>query len=426
MTSRQRTYNKPSRSAVKELPPYNSLMHPGQLQIYEECRRFNVVACGRRWGKTILGMDACIEAALAYSHPVAWFAPTYKYLADVWRDMKELLLPYTTRSDSTERRIELVSGGIVDMWSLDGGEAGRGRKYRRVVVDEAALVPDLGMVWSAAIRPTLTDLGGDAFFLSTPRGRNDFWGLYQQGLDPLQEDWQCWQMPTSTNPYIDRSELDAARRDLPERIYQQEYLAEFLEDSAVFRNIRESATATPQYWKDWQEGHEYVIGVDWGKYEDYSVFAIIDMTLGELCFLDRSNRIEYQIQLERLKDLVRHYHPRQVIAESNSIGTPLAEQLRRAGIPLQEFNTTNKSKQDLVEGLMLGLERGQLKILNDPILIGELQAFEATRLPGGGLRYAAPDGYHDDCVMALGLAWTAVEARVGGKPLIVQRARTVR
>jgi len=377
-------------------------------------------------------MDACIEAALAYGYPVAWFAPTYKYLADVWRDMRESLLPYTTRSDSTERRIELVGGGVVDMWTLDGGDAGRGRKYRRVVIDEAALVPNLANVWTAAIRPTLTDLAGDAFFLSTPRGRNDFWALYQQGIDSLQDEWRCWQMPTCTNPFIRPDEIEAARHDLPERVFQQEYLAEFLEDSAVFRGIREAATARPQRWSmdelDTSHGprHEYIVGVDWGKYEDYSVFAVIDATTSELCHLDRSNHIEYQLQLERLKQLVSSFSARQVVAESNSIGDPLAEQLRRAGVPLQEFTTTNRSKQELIEALMLALEQGKIKILNDPVLIAELQAFEATRLPGGGLRYAAPDGYHDDCVMALALAWSDARRRVDRKPLQVQRTRTVR
>ena len=376
-------------------------------------------------------MDACIEAALAYGYPVAWFAPTYKYLADVWRDMRESLLPYTTRSDSTERRIELVGGGVVDMWTLDGGDAGRGRKYRRVVIDEAALVPNLANVWTAAIRPTLTDLAGDAFFLSTPRGRNDFWALYQQGIDSLQDEWRCWQMPTCTNPFIRPDEIEAARHDLPERVFQQEYLAEFLEDSAVFRGIREAATARPQRWSMDEldthgPRHEYIVGVDWGKYEDYSVFAVIDATTSELCHLDRSNHIEYQLQLERLKQLVGLFSARQVIAESNSVGDPLAEQLRRAGIPLQEFTTTNRSKQELIEALMLALEQGKIKILNDPVLIAELQAFEVTRLPGGGLRYAAPEGYHDDCVMALALAWSDARRRVDRKPLQVERTRTVR
>ena len=405
--------------------------HPGQLMAMTGRRRYNVVACGRRWGKTEMGMALLIQTAMLRNEPVAWFAPTYKLLGDVWRRLAFDLAPWTVASNKTDRRIELQRGGVVEMWTLEDEDAGRGRLYSRIVIDEAAMVPQLLTVWAAAIRPTLTDLAGDAWFFSTPKGRNDFWQMYQQGLDPLQSDWQCWQMPTRTNPLISLDEIEAARHDLPERVFQQEYLAEFLEDSAVFRGIREAATARPQRWGmdelDTQSArHEYIIGVDWGKYEDYSVFAVIDATTSELCRLDRSNHIEYQVQLERLQQLVKSFSARQVIAESNSIGDPLAEQLRRAGVPLQEFTTTNRSKQELIEALMLSLEQGKIKILNDPVLIAELQAFEATRLPGGGLRYAAPEGYHDDCVMALALAWSDAGRRVDRKPLQVQRMRTVR
>lgn len=400
--------------------------HPGQMQIMQERSRYNVVACGRRWGKTETGMALLTQTAMMRNEPVAWFAPTYKLLGDVWRRLAFDLEPWTAVANKTERRIELQRGGVVEMWTLEDEDAGRGRSYGRIVVDEAALVPNLGNVWAAAIRPTLTDLGGDAWFFSTPKGRNDFWQMYQFGLDPLREDWQCWQMPTITNPFIRRDEIEAARHDLPDRVFQQEYLAEFLEDSAVFRGITTAAIATPQAYKDYNVPHDYVIGVDWGKYEDYSVFTVIDATIGELCHMDRSNRIEYQTQLERLKRLVKSFDARQVIAENNSIGDPLAEQLRRAGVPLQEFTSTNRSKQELIEGLMLGLERGKLKLLNDPVLIGELQAFEATRLPGGGLRYAAPEGYHDDCVIALALAWSAAGKYEDRQPLQVQRVRMVR
>jgi hypothetical protein len=355
-------------------------------------------------------MGIVSELAL-HGWPVGWFAPSYQFLGEAWRDLTNSLLPYTTRSNATEHRIELVTGGVVEMWSLDGKDGGRSRKYARVVVDEAAMVPSLIETWNNAIRPTLTDLRGDAWFLSTPRGRNDFWQLYQYGLDPLREDWMCWQMPTSTNPFIPPDEIEAARKEMPERSYQQEYLAEFLEDSAVFRKIREAATAKPQEYAQHNypshPKHAYVVGVDWGKYEDYSVFAVVDATTKELCHLDRSNRIDYTLQIRRLTDLCKRFGNAPIVAEGNAQATTI-ELMRAAKLPVREFTTSNASKQNIIEGLMLGLEQGKLKILDDPVLIGELQAFEATRLPGGGLRYAAPQGMHDDCVMALALAWDAV------------------
>lgn len=367
-------------------------------------------------------MDIAAEVALA-GYPVGWFAPEYRYLSEAWRDLVKLLAPYTTRSNATEHRVELVTGGVVEMWSLDGGNAGRSRKYARAIVDEAAMVPALMAAWNDAIRPTLTDLRGDAWFLSTPRGRNDFWQLYQYGLDPLRDDWQCWQMPTSSNPFIPADEIAAARREMPERSFSQEYLAEFLEDSAVFRRIRESATAIRQEYAQHNHPshprHSYVVGVDWGKYEDYSVFAVVDVTTGELCHLDRSNRIDYTAQIKRLEDLCKRFQVQEIIAESNSQATTI-ELMRNANLPVREFTTTNISKQNIIEGLMLGLEQGKLKILDDPVLLGELQAFEATRLPGGGIRYAAPQGWHDDCVMALALAWDGAK---DSEPMRIVRPR---
>ena len=149
-------YSKPLSSSVVEFPPYQSLLHPYQLRVLQEAKRYNVVNCGRRWGKTVLGKDVSAEAALA-GWPVGWFAPGYRYLSEAWREMVKALDPYTARSNATEHRIELVTGGVVEMWSLDGGNAGRSRKYKRVVIDEAAMVPALMTVWNDAIRPTLTE-----------------------------------------------------------------------------------------------------------------------------------------------------------------------------------------------------------------------------------------------------------------------------
>ena len=400
-------------------------MHPAQLQVLTERKRFNVLDCGRRWGKTVLGIDVAAEVAL-FGYPVGWFAPEYRYLSEAWRDLVKLLQPYTTRSNATEHRVELVTGGVVEMWSLDSGNAGRSRKYARVIVDEAAMVPGLMEIWTDAIRPTLTDYRGDAWFMSTPKGRNDFWQLWQRGQDALQTEWASWQLPTSSNPFIEASEIEAARRDMPERKFAQEYQAEFLEDSAVFRKIKDAATAKAQgYAQDGhpsKPAHSYVIGVDWGKYEDYSVFAVVDSTTKELVHLDRSNRIDYTLQLKRLEYLCKSFGATQIVAESNANETTI-ELMRRANLPVREFTTTNQSKQNIIEGLMLGLEQGKLKVLNDAVLLAELQAFEATRLPGGGLRYAAPSGMHDDCVMALALAWDAAKEYA---PVVVQKYEPVR
>ena len=193
--------------------------HSAQRQVIREARRFNILACGRRFGKTRLGIDRLIRSALE-GKPVAFFAPTYKMMSDVWRETYNTVQPTVRRVSAQEHRLELITGGVIDMWSLDTPDAPRGRKYQRVVIDEAAMVPHLQEAWQASIRPTLTDYEGDAWFTSTPKGANFFRTIYQYGQDELRPEWKSWQMPTTANPYIKAAEVDAARAELPECIWR--------------------------------------------------------------------------------------------------------------------------------------------------------------------------------------------------------------
>jgi hypothetical protein len=380
--------------------------HPAQWKIIREAKRFNVICCGRRWGKTVLGMDRLIEAALQHK-PVAWFSPTNKLMADTWRALRSTLAPITRDKSEQEKRLELIGGGVIDLWSLDSLDSGRGRKYAVVVIDEAAMIPELEAAWQESIRPTLTDLGGSAWFLSTPKGMNYFQRLFDRGQDCEREDWASWQMPTSANPYLDSQEIEAARLDLTEAAFNQEYLALFVDwEGSVFHRVGEAATALSKTKPE--PGHDYVIGCDWGRSQDYTVFLVLDITARAVVALDRSNRVDYTLQCGRLRSLNEHWRPKQIIAEQNSIGQPVIEQLERDGLRIQPFTTTNASKAQAIEALALAFERGDIRILNDAVLVSELVAYQAERLPSGLMRYGAPSGQHDDCVMALAIAWVSV------------------
>src|SRR5262245_49602934 len=112
--------------------------------------------------------------------------------------------------------------------------------------------------------------------------------------------------------------------------------------------------------------------------------------------MDRSRRVDYVLQCERLKALAEQWQPLQIIAEQNSIGQPVIEQLTREGLRIHPFTTTNASKAKAIESLALAFERGDIGILNDPVLVSELVAYQAERLPSGLVRYEAPAGQHDD------------------------------
>ena len=390
--------------------------HPAQLRVISQAKRFNVLSCGRRFGKTTLGEICLVTPAVLDGEPVAYFAPTYKMMAEVWRDVRRMARPVTARVDAQQHRLELLTGGVIDMWSLDSPDVARGRKYARAVIDEAAMVADLAEAWQSVIRPTLADYRGDAWLMSTPKGRNFFQTAYEWGQDPEQVEWASWQMPTAENPYIDASEIEAMRLEMPERIFAQEILAMFLDDAGgVFRRVMAAATATRQ--EAAADGHSYVIGVDWGKKDDFTVLAVIDTSTMELVEIDRFNQIDYLIQVGRLRALWERFGRPPVIPEQNSMGEPLVEQLQRIdGMYVQPFQTTNASKARIIDGLALAFERGTFRILPDPVLVAELQAYEMERLPGGSYRYGAPAGMHDDCVMATALAYdgASVPEAAGG------------
>lgn len=409
---------KPSLESVRRLDRLD--LHPGQAQVVAEAARFNVLNCGRRFGKTTLGLDIA-AVPLADGQPFGWFAPSYKYLLEVWRDAVRWLAPVTLSKNATDRRIELVNGGLFECWTLDGPnaeDAGRGRKYARIVVDEAAKVPTLERAWQEAIRPTLTDFAGDAYFLSTPKGRNFFHRSYLRGQDPGYPDWMSWTMPSSANPYLPPGEIEQARRDLPDRVFRQEYLAEFLDDGGgVFRGTRRLATEAEQAGPI--GGHTYTMGVDWGRHNDFTVLTVFDETASAVARIDRFTGIEYASQLLRLRALALLFDVRRIEAELNSMGGPLVEQLAAEGLPVFGFDTTNASKTGIVRAVEDDVERAAIALLapgqpNADVALAELDAYEQERLPSGRWRFSAPEGLHDDTVISLALARYASHQTTSG------------
>jgi hypothetical protein len=339
--------------------------------------------------------------------PVGWFSPTYKDMLEVWREASATLRPIITRRNVQERRIELITGGVLEFWSLDNPDAGRGRKYARIIVDEAAKVANLLDIWHLTLRPTLADYEGGAWFLSTPRGRNGFWTMYQWGQDDGRPEWASWKMPTMSNPFIADAEIEAMRREMPDARFQQEILAEL---HRGFRRRVSSGARSGDGNRRTSRCRGIVTCLAWTgrKQHDFTVIAVMDVNTRELVYMDRFNQIDYGIQRGRLTALVERFKPSTIIAETNSIGLPVIEQLLRDGLPVQGFTTTNATKTQIIDSLAVAFERGDIGIIDDATLIGELQAYEMSRSKTGLRTFNAPAGMHDDTVMALALAWSGV------------------
>ena len=396
--------------------------HPGQIAVRNEARRFNWLSAGRRWRKTTMSMSIAVEEA-ARGKRILWGAPTFDQVRVGWDETRHGV---GDAAKFTIQRMtaEFPGGGSIVYRSLDNPDNARGHTADGVVIDEIGDVK--GAAWYEVLRPMLIDTNGWLWGIGTPRGRNWFWREHLNAHD--HEDSISWQVPTLgcaiedgqlvrrphplENPHIPFEEIQRIWQTTPIQVFQQEILAEFVEDAGgVFRGVRAAATAEPQ--TEAIDGHEYVFGVDWGKVKDFTVIAVIDVTERALVAMDRFNRIDWHYQRGRLKALHDQFRPGSIYAEQNSMGDPLIEQLQNDGLPVYPFVTTNQSKADAVMALSLAFEKGDIRILDNPTLIGELEAYEAVRLPAGSIRYQHPDdeGMHDDCVMALMIGWHAVSNR---------------
>jgi hypothetical protein len=384
--------------------------HPGQKTILAAHHRFKVVACGRRFGKTLTGQIKIMELALKGA-TTWWLAPTYSMAEATWRDLKQALATTATISE-VARRIDLPTGGSIAIRSTHHPDSLRGAGLDYAVLDEAAFMEPT--VWPAVVRPMLLERNGGALFLSTPFGRNWFWETYKLGLDPEEPDWASFQFTSADNPLVPASELDTIRRTTPDRVFREEYLAQFIADAGqVFRGLDSAFSPPPETGPN--PAHRYVAGVDWGKEQDYTAIAILNATTGQMVALDRFQGVGWSLQRGRLAALCAVWRPAVIWAEANSIGSPNIEALQADGLTVRPFMTTRRSKPGLIEGLALALERGELALLDDPILQHELVSYTLERLPGGGYRYSAPPGGHDDTVIATALAWYGV--RYGGPRL---------
>lgn len=379
--------------------------HKSQAVVHNYDARFKVLGNGRRWGKTRFGVMECLDTA-SKGGRAWWVAPTYKMAMVGWRPLRRLATKIPgTEIYKSDKQILLPGGGEVSVRSSDNPDSLRGEGLDLVVLDECAFMAEES--WTESLRPALSDRKGKGIFISTPKGRNWFWRMWMLGQDDKQNDYMSWQYPTSDNPYIDPEEIEAARRTLPERIFRQEYLAEFIDDAGgVFRRVMEAATAKELTASE--NGRQLVAGVDVATLVDFTVVSVFDSVSKEQVYLDRFNRCDFSVLEDRLTALYERFNLDTMTIEQNSIGQSVIEALVDRGLSIIPFLTTNVSKQAAIQDLQAAFEHGEIKILNDQVQVNELQSFEGERTPSGAWKYGAPAGLHDDTVMAMAICWHGI------------------
>ena len=386
--------------------------HAGQRRLLAERERFNVACMGRRFGKTKLGL-VLAAPLLAAGMPVAWFAPGYRYVTEVFRDATHYLGPLIARKDVQERRLELVTGGVFECWTLDGPDPARGRRYRMAIVDEAAMVRDLRHRWQTAIRPTLTDYRGEAWFFSTPKGRNDFAALFDEAAE--RPGWARWQMPSVMNPHLDPAEIEAARLDLPELVFRQEYGAEFVDfaGTAVKREWLKFAPR-PASLTDWRIGMGVDLALSQRDGADWTAIVVVAIhSDGRIFILDAyRDRLTFRGILKLIESVADQWKPARVNVESVQFQAAVVQELlRETRLPVTPYRP-DKDKFTRFLPLQVRFEQG-LFTLADSLpntFADELLSF--------------PVGDHDDFVDALGMAYQAAASGGPGRVAVAGRMET--
>jgi hypothetical protein len=360
--------------------------HANQEKILNADKRYIVVMCGRRFGKSELSQILIIKEALKGGQ-VAYITPTYG-LAEVFFERLSKVLPF--KSNIKKLKIYCPNEGSIEFFTGERLDNLRGRKFHLVIVDEAAFIADLEDGWNNSIRPTLTDYEGKAVFLSTPRGKNFFYSLFmKQG----ENDWQSFKFSTYDNPHINPREIDEARIQLPEVVFEQEYMANPSENSAnpfgnaFIKRCVKPISAQPIV----------CYGIDLAKSVDYTVIIGLDKD-GNVAYFDR-----FQMDWHNTKETIKRLPPAPIVVDSTGVGDPILEDLLREGVNIEGLKFTSQSKQQLMEGLASAIQQGRIGF-PEGVIVDELDVFE-YQFTSHGVRYSAPSGFHDDTVMALALAW---------------------
>lgn len=379
--------------------------HDAQQEIRDSDARFRMVACGRRWGKTELAAHEIFEYAFNNPGTLCWWvAPTYR-IADTGYNKVESIVPNGLVDGKPKRskpkRIPLVNGSIIEFRSTSKEDGLVGEGVHFLVIDEAAMIPERS--WKKEMRPTLSDTLGEMLAISTPKGRNWFHDYYQRGESDAgtHDEIASWRGSTYQNPHVPDSEIDAAKEELPERIFAQEYEAEFIDDTGgVFERITERIVA--DYDHEETDGEApYYIGVDFARHEDWTVIIVLDAE-GRLVHYKRIRHRSWpQIQSAVEKAYERYPGPTYV---DGSRDNKIVSDLEAVGVEVEPISFTSQRKAQMVERLAATIEQEGLTIPDLPQVVTELQAFEYDVTRAGNVRYHAPDGFHDDTVDALCLA----------------------
>ena len=431
-------------------------LHPGQMAIWQDLNvpkppREVVIAAGARWGKDRFCLLAMLSLALRMYNQererrakakliplvLCWYvAPTYGLLRQAWDELKAITGAWDfVKLNESEKRCYVKGGAIqIEFKSADRPNLLLARGLDIVVITEAARIKEdaLTLAIMQRLASPLRGFNGEGGLLimnSTPNGKNWY---YKRYLDAVagKAGAKAYHFTTFDNPLINKAEILRQKEILPEYAYRQEFLAEFVSrEGAVFKDIETSleAYSFPQFEGDNDEFTRYFIGIDWGRENDRTAVSVVRHEGGacRLVNFRLLDRMAFDQQIETILRIARDYPTAEIISEKNGIGLSLTETLKsEAENKVTAFDTTAKSKPELIDKMIVLFEQNRIKLPAKPgeayapapeveQLFEELRCYECKRNANDHYTYNAPAGMHDDCVISFCLACAGKAVKSG-------------
>ena len=358
----------------------------------------------RQAGKSMLAINMLLYFAINDKNTTSCFiSPIYSQARKVMEELYDAIKDsdIVERANFSNFEIKLKTGSKILFKSAEREDGLRGYTFDYLIIDEAAYIKE--DAFKRAIQPTVFIKGKRVLLFSTPRGRDWFYNIHQMGKDPEFKQYASCRMSYQGNPYVNLEEIESAKKALPEAIFRAEYQGEFLEgESMVFKNF-----ATGNFDQFPRPEGKIFAGLDTGQASDYTVCTFVD-SKGRIIDIYRDNKKSYQEMTREVLTRCKKWNAT-LLVETNSIGGPVFEALQRDWQDTHPFNTSNSSKREIIEGLILAFNEGSIQIPSielSPDLHHELEVFEMSYNPQTrSVKYAARTPFHDDMVMSLAIAW---------------------
>ena len=365
--------------------------------------KYHVACVGRQFGKSLMAINLVLYWAINHKPcRILWISPVYSQADKVQKEIMQAIAAsgIVESCNYSSSEIKLKTGSTILFRSAERYDNIRGLTMDFGVIDEAAFCKD--EAWSEAIRPVFMVSGKKVLFISTPKGKNWFYNLFQLGVSDDNKNYAAYTGSSYDTPYIELEEIEDAKKTLPEQVFQQEYLARFIDAGGeVFNNLDKntfSKYSNPQ-------GKIYC-GIDLGKQEDFTVATFMDST-GKVVDIYRANAQEWTTMTHEIIKRARQWNAT-LMVEVNSIGDVIFEQIKKSWNDTHPFTTSSKSKQEIIEGLILDMNESIIQIPSRELfsyLWDELTVYTYEYNPKTrSLRYGHPNGLHDDTVMSLAIA----------------------